>query len=101
MYESRSQSVVEEKQPSPTPLRRRESCKSRSEDDEVKRISNPIELQRKKSDLTKETVGDVNKRLQVSNGSSNASSKRTSTVFGKVSKFRHLKVCLDFKCKLQ
>ncbi|CAO1339123.1 unnamed protein product [Diamesa serratosioi] len=80
IYEHRSQSVVEEKQPSPTPLRRRDSLKI----DEGKRNSIMEELS--KDDLIEK------KKSAPSNGVlSNMHSKRTSTVFGKVSKFRHLK----------
>ncbi|GBP51830.1 Coronin-7 [Eumeta japonica] len=64
-YELRSVSVAVESDtpPSPAPLRRRDSLKSRkSPDREEKRTSVP-----------------------------NVATKRTSTVFGKVSKFRHLK----------
>ncbi|KAL4706430.1 hypothetical protein ACJJTC_010913, partial [Scirpophaga incertulas] len=64
-YEMRSVSVAVESDtpPSPAPLRRRDSLKSRkSPDREDKRASVP-----------------------------NVTTKRTSTVFGKVSKFRHLK----------
>ncbi|XP_049878605.1 coronin-7 isoform X3 [Pectinophora gossypiella] len=64
-YEMRSVSVAVESDtpPSPAPLRRRDSLKSRkSPDREDKRSSVP-----------------------------NVTTKRTSTVFGKVSKFRHLK----------
>ncbi|CAH2055926.1 unnamed protein product, partial [Iphiclides podalirius] len=64
-YESRSVSVAVESEapPSPAPLRRRDSLKSRkSPEREEKRSSVP-----------------------------NVTTKRTSTVFGKVSKFRHLK----------
>ncbi|XP_045539430.1 coronin-7 isoform X1 [Papilio machaon] len=64
-YESRSVSVANESEapPSPAPLRRRDSLKSRkSPEREEKRSSVP-----------------------------NVTTKRTSTVFGKVSKFRHLK----------
>ncbi|XP_039748096.1 coronin-7 isoform X2 [Pararge aegeria] len=64
-YEVRSKSVAVEPEapPSPAPLRRRDSLKSRkSPEREEKRSSVP-----------------------------NVTTKRTSTVFGKVSKFRHLK----------
>lgn len=64
-YEARSISVVVESDtpPSPAPLRRRDSLKSRkSPDREDKKASVP-----------------------------NVATKRTSTVFGRVSKFRHLK----------
>nr|XP_026498303.1 coronin-7 [Vanessa tameamea]XP_026498304.1 coronin-7 [Vanessa tameamea] len=63
-YEARSASVANDEPPaSPAPLRRRDSLKSRkSPEREEKRSSVP-----------------------------NVTTKRTSTVFGKVSKFRHLK----------
>ncbi|XP_049538701.1 coronin-7 isoform X5 [Anopheles darlingi] len=66
MYEGRSQSVQEDKHGSPTLLR---------------------------SDLTKENVTDTNKRSNIAQSIQNNTtvSKRTSTVFGRVSKFRHLK----------
>ncbi|ETN67844.1 coronin [Anopheles darlingi] len=66
MYEGRSQSVQEDKHGSPTLLR---------------------------SDLTKENVTDTNKRSNSAQSIQNNTtvSKRTSTVFGRVSKFRHLK----------
>jgi coronin-7 len=66
LYENRSLSLIEEKRKSPTTVGRQESFK--------------------------ET--DAQKKDTKSNGSSlksNVGSKRTSTVFGKVSKFRHLK----------
>ncbi|XP_063622542.1 coronin-7 [Cydia splendana] len=66
-YESRSVSVAVESDtpPSPAPLRRRDSLKSRKSPDREEK----------------------DKRASVPN----VTTKRTSTVFGKVSKFRHLK----------
>uniref|UniRef100_A0A8D8BQY4 Coronin n=2 Tax=Culex pipiens TaxID=7175 RepID=A0A8D8BQY4_CULPI len=95
MYESRSQSVQEEKPASPVPLRRRESLKVRGEqkptDEEAMPPPASVEFTRNRSDLSKENLpADINKRNN-SNNASNTASKRTSTVFGRVSKFRHLK----------
>uniref|UniRef100_A0A1Q3FJI9 Coronin n=1 Tax=Culex tarsalis TaxID=7177 RepID=A0A1Q3FJI9_CULTA len=95
MYESRSQSVQEEKPASPVPLRRRESLKVRGEqkvpDEEAMPPPASVEFTRNRSDLCKENLpADINKRNN-SNNASNTASKRTSTVFGRVSKFRHLK----------
>ncbi|XP_062539458.1 coronin-7 isoform X4 [Armigeres subalbatus] len=94
MYESRSQSVQEEKPASPVPLRRRESLKSRGEqsktDEEAMPPPSSVEFTRNRSDLCKENLpSDINKRNNAN--SANTTSKRTSTVFGRVSKFRHLK----------
>lgn len=66
LYEKRSHSNVEEKKTSPSVVRRQETMKER------------------------ENSGMSNGKKNHTNGSSNIS-KRTSTVFGKVSKFRHLK----------
>lgn len=66
LYEKRSHSNVEEKKTSPSVVRRQETMKER------------------------ENGGMANGKKNHTNGSSNIS-KRTSTVFGKVSKFRHLK----------
>uniref|UniRef100_A0A0N8ESA2 Coronin n=1 Tax=Aedes aegypti TaxID=7159 RepID=A0A0N8ESA2_AEDAE len=94
MYENRSQSVQEEKPASPVPLRRRESLKVRGEqsktDEEVMPPPSSVEFTRNRSDLCKENLpADINKRNNAN--SANTTSKRTSTVFGRVSKFRHLK----------
>ncbi|XP_035791900.1 coronin-7-like isoform X6 [Anopheles albimanus] len=97
MYEGRSQSVQEDKHGSPTLLRRRESLKVRGEQkatDDPDMASLPsIDFLRNRSDLTKENITDMNKRSNnVQPIQNNTSvSKRTSTVFGRVSKFRHLK----------
>ncbi|GAB0089346.1 Coronin [Sergentomyia squamirostris] len=73
MYEHRSLSIQEEKAPSPTPLRRRNSVKQwNGKEEEAPAPSQP-------------TVVDVD------GGSSAKTGKRTSTVFGRVSKYRHLK----------
>nr|XP_029711710.1 coronin-7-like isoform X1 [Aedes albopictus] len=94
MYENRSQSVQEEKPASPVPLRRRESLKVRGEqsktDEEIMPPPSSVEFTRNRSDLCKENLpADINKRNNAN--SANTTSKRTSTVFGRVSKFRHLK----------
>uniref|UniRef100_A0A1B6F9M1 Coronin n=1 Tax=Cuerna arida TaxID=1464854 RepID=A0A1B6F9M1_9HEMI len=79
LYENRSMSVQEPVSPSPTPLRRRDS------------------LKQSKSGPIKEEDGNTNKRnssIQPSKPDSvptTPAPKRTSTVFGRVSKFRHLK----------
>lgn len=73
LYENRSQSVQEEKAASPQPLRRRDSLKSRREkEDDNKKVTAP-ENTNKQNSVTVQAP------------------KRTSTVFGRVSKFRHLK----------
>lgn len=75
-------------------FRRRDSLKVRGEikEEEPKRLSNVPEFLRKASDLSRD---DIPKRT-TTNGTrkhetSATPSKRTSTVFGRVSKFRHLK----------
>ncbi|XP_011141113.1 coronin-7 isoform X2 [Harpegnathos saltator] len=87
LYESRSVSVTdgnlaEKAIGSPTMLRRRDSFKTKSEvikEDEAKKTS-PI-LRQQSMDPRLEKVEPV----------ATPASKRTSTVFGRVSKFRHLK----------
>lgn len=80
LYESRSQSVQEPSTPSPTPLRRRDSLKAL-----------------KTSTVKEEESGSPVKRNSVLHNQkqdvmpSSGAPKRTSTVFGRVSKFRHLK----------
>lgn len=69
LYENRSLSLIEEKRKSPTIVGRQESFKE--------------------PDLPKKSRNDH--KTNGSTQKSNAISKRTSTVFGKVSKFRHLK----------
>lgn len=66
LYENRSQSVIEEKPASPTPLKRRDSLKSRREkEEENKRAAND----------------NANSKSKL--GPSLQAPKRTSTVFGK------------------
>jgi coronin-7 len=72
--------------------RRRDSLNKRdNKEDETKRNSIPFELVRRKSDLTKESLADTNRPKKAGDAVNTTASKRTSTVFGKVSKFRHLK----------
>ncbi|XP_048513736.1 coronin-7 isoform X2 [Athalia rosae] len=87
LYESRSVSVTdgnlaEKAMGSPTPLRRRDSFKTKSDvikEDEVKKI---IPVLRQQS---------MDPRLEKPEPVTTPTPKRTSTVFGRVSKFRHLK----------
>lgn len=88
LYESRSVSVTdgnlaEKAMGSPTMLRRRDSFKAKSEvikEDETKKSIPMLRQQSMDPKLEKiETVATT------------PASKRTSTVFGRVSKFRHLK----------
>ncbi|XP_049299985.1 coronin-7 isoform X2 [Anopheles funestus] len=105
MFESRSQSVQDEKASSPMPLRRLDSLKVRGEQktcsDDTALMPPPptTDFLRNRSDLSKENMPDIVKRSNSTAGVStaaagannNVASKRTSTVFGRVSKFRHLK----------
>uniref|UniRef100_A0A182NVF3 Coronin n=1 Tax=Anopheles dirus TaxID=7168 RepID=A0A182NVF3_9DIPT len=107
MFESRSQSVQDERTTSPTPLRRLEMLKARDEQktsvDDSMLMPPPTgaDFMRKRSDLTKETLSDTVKRSNTTAGVATSAAnnnnnvgvalKRTSTVFGRVSKFRHLK----------
>uniref|UniRef100_A0A182QAX7 Coronin n=1 Tax=Anopheles farauti TaxID=69004 RepID=A0A182QAX7_9DIPT len=107
MFEIRSQSMgrAEEKTTSPSPLRRLDSLKTRGEHktsvDDSALMPPPActDFLRKRSDLTKETMPDIVKRSNTTagvttannNNNNSAALKRTSTVFGRVSKFRHLK----------
>ncbi|XP_043284442.1 coronin-7 isoform X1 [Venturia canescens] len=87
LYESRSVSVTdgnlaEKAMGSPTALRRRDSFKAKSEiikEDEVKKI---VPMLRQQS---------MDPRLEKPEPITTPTPKRTSTVFGRVSKFRHLK----------
>lgn len=96
MYEARSNSITDEKPQSPLPLVRRESFKNRGD--------SPPETINEKSPDTFKNIEDNNgadtvnfKRPQLPKKEHSKSvevasaPKRTSTVFGKVSKFRHLK----------
>lgn len=75
MYEHRSLSIQEEKAASPTPLRRRNSMKQWNGKEE----DNPTLPSAQATVVDGETAG------------SGKTGKRTSTVFGRVSKYRHLK----------
>lgn len=87
LYENRSKSVQEEKPQSPVALFRRDSLKAEStKQNESKRISTPESKTNDKEEKRKS--GESNKKT---NETAITASKRTSTVFGKVSKFRHLK----------
>lgn len=89
LYESRSVSVTdgnlaEKAMGSPTMLRRRDSFKAKSEvikEDEMKK--SPPVLRQQSMDPKLEKIEPV--------APTTPASKRTSTVFGRVSKFRHLK----------
>ncbi|KAG7207127.1 hypothetical protein KM043_001001 [Ampulex compressa] len=89
LYESRSVSVTdgnlaEKAMGSPTMLRRRDSFKTKSEtikEDEAKKVAAPAVLRQQSMDP----------RLEKVESSATPTTKRTSTVFGRVSKFRHLK----------
>ncbi|XP_055684553.1 coronin-7 isoform X1 [Lutzomyia longipalpis] len=70
LYEHRSLSIQDEKAASPTPLRRRNSLK---------------QWNGKEDDHQQTTAVDVDSASNAKTG------KRTSTVFGRVSKYRHLK----------
>ncbi|XP_063979618.1 coronin-7 isoform X3 [Diachasmimorpha longicaudata] len=90
LYESRSVSVTdgnlaEKAMGSPTALRRRDSFKSKSEvlkDDEKGNHDKKIPMLRQQS---------MDPRLEKPEPITTPTPKRTSTVFGRVSKFRHLK----------
>lgn len=70
---------------------RRKLYENRSQSDAVEKKTSPIVVRRQESMKTEKENGSMaNGKKNHSNGSSIAS-KRTSTVFGKVSKFRHLK----------
>ncbi|XP_065334722.1 coronin-7 isoform X1 [Cloeon dipterum] len=73
LYESRSMSVQEPASLSPTPLRRRDSLKGSQPQQETIREEPRVKVTDKNPELATPTP------------------KRTSTVFGRVSKFRHLK----------
>jgi coronin-7 len=69
---------------------RRRLYENRSQSEAVEKKTSPIVVRRQESLKEKENGSIANGKKNHSNGSSNIS-KRTSTVFGKVSKFRHLK----------
>ncbi|XP_037919138.1 coronin-7 isoform X3 [Hermetia illucens] len=88
LYENRSKSVQEDKPQSPVPLIRRESMKAQidgtKQSSDFKRISLVDQKQNEREQTTK---ADNNKKTS----EALTANKRTSTVFGKVSKYRHLK----------
>ncbi|XP_055843169.1 coronin-7 isoform X2 [Episyrphus balteatus] len=85
LYENRSRSTQEEKMQSPAPLRELTRAETMKPPTENKRISVPegklLEEKRRNVDGIKKSATEA----------TITSTKRTSTVFGKVSKFRHLK----------
>ncbi|XP_037026035.1 coronin-7 isoform X3 [Bradysia coprophila] len=92
LYENRSKSVQEEKPQSPLPLIRKDSLKSRNDNGKFNEKNRCFSADTNKNDDN----GDEVFKKPNSNRNSKASevstaTKRTSTVFGKVSKFRHLK----------
>lgn len=85
MYEFKSMSIQAEKVASPTPLRRQNSCKQTNGKSSEEKTSMPPPQQAPAPVNTAATTESN------ANDLSNANGKRTSTVFGRVSKFRHLK----------
>ncbi|XP_018782894.1 PREDICTED: coronin-7 isoform X4 [Bactrocera latifrons] len=103
LYESRSKSTVEEKSQSPVPLRRElskgEPFKPQQQANlvtptaDVKRISAPEGklLEERRRNVTTNVDGGAAIKKSATEAAITTTHKRTSTVFGKVSKFRHLK----------
>ncbi|XP_014101527.2 coronin-7 isoform X3 [Bactrocera oleae] len=103
LYESRSKSTVEEKSQSPVPLRRElskgEPFKPQQQANlvtptaDVKRISAPEgkHLEERRRNVTTSVDGGAAIKKSATEAAITTTHKRTSTVFGKVSKFRHLK----------
>ncbi|XP_039959766.1 coronin-7 isoform X4 [Bactrocera tryoni] len=103
LYESRSKSTVEEKSQSPVPLRRElskgEPFKPQQQANlvtptaDVKRISAPEGklLEERRRNVTTTVDGGAAIKKSATEAAITTTHKRTSTVFGKVSKFRHLK----------
>ncbi|XP_052130947.1 coronin-7 isoform X2 [Frankliniella occidentalis] len=86
LYESRSMSIQDSgankaKTPSPTPLRRKDSLKKNNTEDEVRKPAPSVQRQ-----MSHEPTKSAKLDAAVT-----PTPKRTSTVFGRVSKFRHLK----------
>ncbi|XP_030380973.1 coronin-7 isoform X1 [Scaptodrosophila lebanonensis] len=103
LYESRSKSQVEEKSQSPVPIRREQSkvepLKPSQQQGNNMNVMPPPAIDSKRISVPEGKLMEEHRR---GNGAgikksateaafSAASTKRTSTVFGKVSKFRHLK----------
>ncbi|XP_017470181.1 PREDICTED: coronin-7 isoform X3 [Rhagoletis zephyria] len=104
LYESRSKSTVEEKSQSPVPLRRElskvEPLKPQQQQSslttpatDIKRISAPEGklLEERRRNVTSVIDGGTALKKSSTEAAITTTHKRTSTVFGKVSKFRHLK----------
>ncbi|XP_054728052.1 coronin-7 isoform X4 [Anastrepha obliqua] len=104
LYENRSKSTVEEKSQSPVPLRRElskgEPFKPQQQQPsltapvtEIKRISAPEGklLEERRRNVTSVVDGGAAIKKSSTEAAITTTHKRTSTVFGKVSKFRHLK----------
>ncbi|XP_067641651.1 coronin-7 isoform X2 [Eurosta solidaginis] len=104
LYESRSKSQVEEKSQSPVPLRRElskiEPLKPQQQASlatptvDVKRISAPegkLLEERRRNITTVDGSSVAAIKKSATEAAITTTHKRTSTVFGKVSKFRHLK----------
>ncbi|KAK3909371.1 Coronin-7 [Frankliniella fusca] len=86
LYESRSLSIQDSgankaKTPSPTPLRRKDSLKKNNTEDEGRKPAPSVQRQ-----MSHEPTKSAKLEPAVT-----PTPKRTSTVFGRVSKFRHLK----------
>ncbi|XP_034248908.1 coronin-7 isoform X3 [Thrips palmi] len=86
LYESRSMSIQDSgankaKTPSPTPLRRKDSLKKVNVEEEVRKPAPAVQRQ-----MSHEPTKSAKLEPAVT-----PTPKRTSTVFGRVSKFRHLK----------
>lgn len=83
LYEFRSMSIQEEKSSgSPTPLRRRNSLKQANGNKTIEEVPVTAEVSAATASLPAVTAAAAE---------SSSNGKRTSTVFGRVSKFRHLK----------
>ncbi|XP_044316938.1 coronin-7 isoform X3 [Drosophila rhopaloa] len=97
IYENRSKSQVDEKPQSPVPLRREHSKVEPLKPSQQQQQGNVIDTKRisvpegKLMEEHRRGNGAGLKKSATEAAFSAASTKRTSTVFGKVSKFRHLK----------
>ncbi|KAG4075646.1 hypothetical protein HA402_003471 [Bradysia odoriphaga] len=92
LYENRSKSVQEEKPQSPLPLIRKDSLKNRNDNGKFNEKNRCFSADTNKNDDNSDEVfkkPSNNRNSKISEVST--ATKRTSTVFGKVSKFRHLK----------
>ncbi|XP_032582399.1 coronin-7 isoform X3 [Drosophila sechellia] len=97
IYENRSKSQVDEKPQSPVPLRREHSKVEPLKPNQQQQQGNVVDTKRisvpegKLMEEHRRGNGAGLKKSATEAAFSAASTKRTSTVFGKVSKFRHLK----------